>query len=217
MGELDSVEEESDEISDEFEFSHEIVGEDGRRLFRQMQEGRGENGNRTNAGEGSRNRTTIKTGLRSEVEELNSLSRQELLERVLYMMRKENAANSTERENIIRQGFSAYKVQEVDEVERAHKAKLFNDLNYDDGDVDNVGSEIDDNGEDVIYDLHDHGEFNQEDPRDRSNQEVRSSWSSSEEALERCEGLIFNVPLAGNRQCVASADKNAVMNISTEV
>ncbi len=34
LGELDSAEEESDEISDEFEFSHEIVDARGRRLIR---------------------------------------------------------------------------------------------------------------------------------------------------------------------------------------
>ena len=28
-----------------------------------------------------------------------------------------------------------------------------------------------------------------------------SSWSSSEEALARCEGLIFNVPLDGGTKC----------------
>ena len=32
-----------------------------------------------------------------------------------------------------------------------------------------------------------------------------SSWSSSEEALARCEGLIFNVPLDGGTKCRENA------------
>ena len=36
---------------------------------------------------------------------------------------------------------------------------------------------------------------------DRSNEETKSSWSSSEEALAACEGLIFNEPLYGGTKC----------------
>ena len=36
---------------------------------------------------------------------------------------------------------------------------------------------------------------------DRSNEETKSSWSSSEEALAACEGLIFNEPLNGGTKC----------------
>ena len=60
------------------------------------------------------------------------------------------------------------------------------------------------NGEDTIYDLLDVGRFNQENKagkKDESNEETRSSWSSSEEALAACEGLIFNVPLNGGTKC----------------
>ena len=55
--------------------------------------------------------------------------------------------------------------------------------------------------EDAVYDLHDRGEFDQNDANDLSRHEVRSSWSSSEEALDNCEGLIFNVPLEGSPRC----------------
>ena len=57
--------------------------------------------------------------------------------------------------------------------------------------------------DDTVYDLFDAGVFNQQDPDglDRSNEETKSSWSSSEEALAACEGLIFNEPLNGGTKC----------------
>ena len=39
----------------------------------------------------------------------------------------------------------------------------------------------------------------------RSREETKSSWSSSEEALQACEGLIFNIPLNGGTQCHINA------------
>ena len=53
------------------------------------------------------------------------------------------------------------------------------------------------------------GKFNQknrkENKEDKSNEEVRSSWSSSEEALAACEGAIFNIPLDGATKCNENA------------
>ncbi len=84
--------------------------------------------------------------------------------------------------------------------------KSRNDLEESDDDF-GGGEVIDDeedgdgDAEDVVYDLHDRGEFDQNDANDLSRHEVRSSWSSSEEALDNCEGLIFNVPLEGSPRC----------------
>ncbi|XP_068214819.1 uncharacterized protein [Palaemon carinicauda] len=45
------------------------------------------------------------------------------------------------------------------------------------------------------------GKFNQTTLNDRSNEEHRSSYSSSEEALASCEGVIFTLPLVSFRKC----------------
>ena len=53
--------------------------------------------------------------------------------------------------------------------------------------------------------LFNRGHFNQKnmDGRkvDTSNEETRSSWSSSEEALAACEGAVANLPLDGATRC----------------
>lgn len=45
------------------------------------------------------------------------------------------------------------------------------------------------------------GKFNQTNKNDRSNEEYVSSYSSSEEALANCEGVIMTLPLAAYRGC----------------
>ncbi|XP_071548609.1 uncharacterized protein [Panulirus ornatus] len=45
------------------------------------------------------------------------------------------------------------------------------------------------------------GKFNQTNRRDGSNEEDASSYSSSEEALARCEGVIMTLPLVSYRSC----------------
>ena len=47
---------------------------------------------------------------------------------------------------------------------------------------------------------------------------MRSSWSSSEEALDACEGLIFNVPLEGSTRCIPEVEEaGALANVSSHV
>lgn len=73
--------------------------------------------------------------------------------------------------------------------------------------------------EDTIYDLMDVGRFNQKDKdgKDKSQEETRSSWSSSEEALMACEGLIFNVPLNGGTKCTRNASYAVLNDIRTSI
>lgn len=72
---------------------------------------------------------------------------------------------------------------------------------------------------DDVYDLMHKGVFNQKDPdgKDMSREEVRSSWSSSEEALMNCEGLIFNVPLDGDKLCTDNATLADLAGITANV
>merc|ERR1719348_861510 len=65
------------------------------------------------------------------------------------------------------------------------------------------------------------GKFNQknqeQDKKDRSNEEPNSSFSSSEEALESCEGAVVNEQLLGSPKCNENATLSEIQasNIST--
>lgn len=87
----------------------------------------------------------------------------------------------------------------------------------DDEEEANHGGEFD---EDVVYDLLHVGKFDQQNfngKKDKSREETKSSWSSSEEALAACEGLIFNVPLNGGTKCTQDANSETLEQIRTSV
>merc|ERR1719427_770311 len=81
------------------------------------------------------------------------------------------------------------------------------------------------NGPENVDHFFNNGKFNQKNKAhnkvDRSNEEVRSSYSSSEEALARCEGALYNLALSGSPRCnnnASLADMRPVMsNLSYEV
>ena len=83
---------------------------------------------------------------------------------------------------------------------------------YDEYD-DNVGSEILDDDETFkvttetnVENFFNRGKYNQKDKKDRSREEVRSSWSSSEEALAACEGVVKEpMALNGATKCHPNA------------
>ena len=186
LGELDSVEE-SDEISNEFEFAHEITE------FLQYQ-------NKTNNG------SSLVTGV----------TKPDLIQKLLEVLRGDKSQNGTSQ--FIEQ-FRAYQIQKGSRYQ-----DIVHNVDYDDdGNDASEDLSIDEDDKvgnpDIheIYDLMDQGAFNQENPLDRSREEVRSSWSSSEEALSRCEGLIFNVPLNGGTRCTTNATKDTLDEISTSV
>jgi len=213
LGELDSAEgddSDSDSISDEFEFSHEIVAPDGERLLADVQRD-------THAlllpqsGNGSRE------DVEDDLRELNALSRRELLMRYLEVLRSKNGDDQREKDL-----FRAYQVKQVDEGDRYASPPTPGGpaLDYYDG-----GDALEEDGKGVttaaadlnVDHLRDEGAWDQQNENDGSKEEVRSSWSSSEEALQACQGLIFNVPLAGTTSCTAGASSAALANISTEV
>ena len=87
-------------------------------------------------------------------------------------------------------------------------------------DVEDMAAEdLTDGGTDTVDHFLNNGKFNQKNSGynkvDKSNEETRSSWSSSEEALANCEGAIFNIPLDGSTKCHENAtfsDMNPIMN-----
>jgi len=74
--------------------------------------------------------------------------------------------------------------------------------------------------EEVDHFFH-NGKFNQknrgQNKKDRSNEEVRSSWSSSEESLAACEGAIFNVPLNGATKCNENTTFSEMRSIMSNI
>lgn len=78
-------------------------------------------------------------------------------------------------------------------------AHLHATLNKDDIEGDTAMEE--DSQPDGIADVH--GSLNETTPQDRSNSEFWSSFSSSEERLLQCEGLLLNLPLTPHRKCEA--------------
>lgn len=51
-------------------------------------------------------------------------------------------------------------------------------------------------------------QINETSPLDMSNSEFWSSFSSSEEALLECDGLILNLPLTPHSSCVKNASES---------
>lgn len=78
-------------------------------------------------------------------------------------------------------------------------------LSNDQDDDENIASERDDLNPDGIAE--DRGTVNESTLNDRSNSEFWSSFSSSEERLLECKGLILNLPLTPNHLCDKKFDK----------
>eukprot|EP00092_Neocalanus_flemingeri_P037943 GFUD01041300.1.p1 GENE.GFUD01041300.1~~GFUD01041300.1.p1 ORF type:complete len:517 (-),score=125.30 GFUD01041300.1:18-1568(-) len=83
------------------------------------------------------------------------------------------------------------------------------------------GSEKNDAGEVEVDHFFHNGKFNQkntaQNKEDKSNEETRSSWSSSEEALAACEGALFNIPLDGATKCNENATFDEMRSIMSNV
>lgn len=165
LGELDSIEEESEETSDEFEFSHEIVAGGGGVVVTGEEKDLADTGD-----DPGRTGTSSKHPSASFMKKWNAMSRQQLLDRLLHVSRMNSGLGSDRRNG---SALSGYKVQQVDEVPAGGNgapapadgiADAEGAVNEEEEEEEaNVGSEIldgDDEMEDV-YDLHDHGAFDQ--------------------------------------------------------
>ena len=75
--------------------------------------------------------------------------------------------------------------------------------------------------EDQIDHFLNKGKFNQKNQadykEDKSNEEARSSWSSSEEALATCDGALFNIPLDGATKCHENATFEEMESTMTNI
>ena len=197
LGELDSLEE-SDEISNEFEFSHRLI-QPGNNYNSTSSSSTlyGDDDNDNGNLQQFRSNSHELQKYANNVKNWSTDSKHLLLNKLLLSL---NTSSLSE--------FSAYKRRDTRQI-----------LDNDDDDMEGAYEEFQD---DILYDLHDQGTFNQKNvhgtnPVDKSREEVRSSWSSSEEALAACQGLIYNVPLNGATQCSQNNKLSEMKNVKTDV
>jgi len=230
LGELDSAEE-SDEISDEFEFSHDITATDDvtRGVVKDVTAITnndtllfGTNGTKASSSNGrtifrpSNTSSEAMAHFMHKFKAMSANSKQVFVKKLLKSLGQDPNSEEHLTDAQATSKFFAFKVQDKPDLAAELKTKkkaVINDLAVeDDLEADSGGEVFDDNESNHIrhedkgqhadvYDLIDRGRFDQTNPNDKSKEETRSSWSSSEEALARCEGLIYNVPLNGNRNC----------------
>ena len=81
----------------------------------------------------------------------------------------------------------------------------------------NMGAEVFDDEDNDIESFLQSGKLNQTNTQDNSNEEVQSSWSSSEEALVACEGVIALSPLDGATKCHKNASEQDLDSSMVEI
>lgn len=107
-----------------------------------------------------------------------------------------------------KEGGSMYHTDTSEELIRSRRhLKLASELIDDDQEADAGIEEID-----LVPDgfADHHAVVNETDPLDMSNSEFWSSFSSSEEALLNCAGLVLNLPLTPSRLCNASESEESL-------
>lgn len=247
LGELDS-QEESDELSNEFDFASKIVVEySSNPEVKSIGDEQSEKENESEEVEddsieieditsyGLEENRGVHGLLSSSSREANkyldnigqwSLKSQRLLLKNLMANLNEKSKNVNEKNNKLI-GTSDIELSITGNMEQnyneSNKAKK--DINEDNAFLENrVTTDIEDyhtEGEDFLEDtdhLFNSGKFDQNnlpsDKEDKSDEEQNSSWSSSEEALETCEGVIHNHQLLGQVKCgqnMTEADLHSAM------
>jgi len=202
MGELDS-QEESDEISNEFEFVHQISEESMPNTS---------NPDLNNPRNESKKFQSFEKIMEQVKTSSNRSEQVSLLATMIKVLKQD--PTSQESYGDAKKLFQAFQVESHDPRPNENK-----DSDIENEESNHGGEVFDDPNEltktktprdDTVYDLFDAGVFNQQDPDglDRSNEETKSSWSSSEEALAACEGLIFNEPLNGGTKCSRTSNSS---------
>eukprot|EP00095_Tigriopus_kingsejongensis_P000099 maker-scaffold1424_size42081-snap-gene-0.12 protein:Tk00099 transcript:maker-scaffold1424_size42081-snap-gene-0.12-mRNA-1 annotation:"hypothetical protein DAPPUDRAFT_299891" len=231
LGELDSAEE-SDEISQEFEFSHEIT-RGNQSDFEHMVSAQV-----NNAMNGTNSHQILSPKIMDLLKRMNPIKKQALVRALLEQLYEDPNSEESLVYAQARSKFAAYQIKSPQnepinmvETTTARESRQTGPGDPDpwddpadqiDGNLD-AGMEVVDDvlfdyiPQDMVYDLHDQGRFDQRTDNDESREEVRSSWSSSEEALAACEGLMYNVPLNGATQCHRRATEEDLNSIQTEI
>jgi len=194
LGELDSAEE-SDEMSSEFDFQQEVLGDELEVETDDASES-SLHVNEVNTHQSellSKNSREMHRYL-DNIEKWSIRSRKTVIKRLMEQIVNEKHVKEEDMElfeNVFQKYTSINAAPKLSPV----KNKI---------DKEDFSGEIVDEIKDVDHFL-DNGKFNQKNrmnnKEDKSNEEPRSSWSSSEEALAACEGAVFNIALNGATGC----------------
>jgi len=219
LGELDSAEE-SDEISNEFDFQQEVLHVDEEEENREEKVTDPSEEDIEELGE-----MILTEGSHEMLKYLNNIEKwsensrktvvKKLLEQILGHKPGDKIVDDALRE-FNKNNANLDTTQDKDDIESTTEVpdytlgKLRSRFTTGDADYNVDGEEHNSEEKEVEVDHFFHnGKFNQknrgDNKEDRSNEEVRSSWSSSEEALAACEGAIFNIPLNGATKCSENA------------
>ena len=217
LGELDSAEE-SDEISSEFDFQQEVLAEDDRAEHVM------ENDVSSVSEEDDTEKILLSLNSKEVHKYLENIEKWTIRSRKIIVKKLLNDPKLLD--EIVRnkpdENLDIFLAKESEELApKLSEVKSQLVENIEDNVFENVGGEEyeDPNNNEEIYNFMNNGKFNQknqfDNKEDKSNEETRSSWSSSEEALASCDGAVFNIPLNGATACHENAtfdEMKSVMN-----
>ena len=228
LGELDS-QEESDELSNEFDYENEILDE----LPSQHKNNEDDTEEESEEIEDYDSaeidelirRNGILSGSSKEASkyldniEQWSVNSQKILVKKLMAKLKGKDDNNNDTIDLSISGH-------VKDNKAIEKQEETNELDKDNIDIENerATEDYEDYEGEEIFDDTDHmfnrGKFNQKnlptDKEDKSDEEPNSSWSSSEEALEACEGVIHNNQLFGQKMCAENSTEEELQSAMKE-
>lgn len=123
----------------------------------------------------------------------------------------EKGTNSNERKDVKEGNGRTRKkrFRSLEEVERTRR-ELHTDISEDENAAEEVGVPLKVDGVSYIR-----GRVNETSPNDSSKSEFWSSFSSSEERLMECEGLLLNLPLTPHRHCEPGYPHDTVLESNT--
>jgi len=224
LGELDS-QEESDELSNEFDFENEILDKISTAqinsqeiIEKDSQEIHDSNSEETDEDMTIRN---ILSGSSKEASKyLNnieqwSVNSQKILVKKLMENLKERDGGKDHNNTILFSMSEYVKPQSNIAITKEDNIDIFEDKateDYEDHEGENLFDDTDH--------MFNRGKFNQHnlptDKEDKSDEETNSSWSSSEEALAACEGVIHNNQLVGQTKCGDNSTEEELKSAMTE-
>ena len=205
LGELDSAEE-SDEISSEFDFQQEVLGEEEMEALSEddipeKSDGAPHTETKVLISENSQELSKYLENMEKWSPKSRKLIVKKLLEQMLSNKNQDEDTDMEMFQKVL--GENSY----IEEPKVEYVRKETNqELTYEEYENLENNEDLFLHENDVDHFL-DNGKFNQKNliKEDKSNEEVRSSWSSSEEALASCEGAVFNIALNGATSCHENA------------
>lgn len=202
LGELDSAEE-SDEISSEFDFQQEVLGDETAftedDIIEKSDEASDTDETKVLISENSMELSKYLENMEKWSSKSRKLIVKKLLEQILSNKNPDEPTDMEMFQKVL--GDNSY--VEEPHVEPVKKGSNQDFIYEEYENLEEYGYQQE---KDVDHFM-DNGKFNQKNlvKEDKSNEEARSSWSSSEEALASCEGAVFNIALNGATACNENA------------